>query len=75
MRAHWRRQVSPGAEDKAEVLVRKLADGGLTASLDLDSSTIELQLDLDEGADADRAAEEQLDAVSADWRRWLFVAD
>ena len=74
-RAVWQRSVAPDAQSKAEVLVRKLSAEGVDASLDLDSSILMIHLDLDRGEDPNAAAERALDAVSGDWRRWLYVAE
>jgi hypothetical protein len=74
-RAVWQRSVAPDAQPKAEVLVRKLSAEGVDASLDLDSSILMIHLDLERGEDPNAAAERALDAVSEDWRRWLYVPE
>ena len=74
-RAIWQRSVAPDAEAKAEVVIRKLSANGVDASLDMDASTLMLHLDLEGGEDPGEAAERALDAVSDDWRRWLYVED
>ena len=74
-RAVWQRSVAPDAGPKAEVLVRKLSAEGIDASLDLESSVLMLHLDLESGEDPNAAAERALDAVSKDWRRWLYVPE
>ncbi|HKG36509.1 MAG TPA: hypothetical protein VKA89_08740 [Solirubrobacterales bacterium] len=74
-RAVWQRSVSPDAQSKAEVLVRKLSADGVDASLDMDSSVLMLHLDLDRGEDPSAAAERALDSASDDWRRWLYAPD
>jgi hypothetical protein len=74
-RAVWQRAVAPDAVAKAEVVIRKLAADGVDASLDMDSSVLMLHLDLEGGQDPNSAAEQALDAVSDDWRRWLYVRD
>lgn len=74
-RAVWQRSVAPDAGPKAEVLARKLSAAGVDASLDMDSSVLMLHLDLDRGEDPNAAAERALDAVSQDWRRWLYLPE
>jgi hypothetical protein len=74
-RAVWQRSVAPDAEAKAEVVIRKLSAEGVDASLDMDSSKLMLHLGLDAGEDPNAAAEEALDRVSKDWRRWLYVPE